>query len=203
MCAAVDMTCTEEAAVVGSLPALQNCHNELKFMIAKAKDYLMVQASNIKGWTKAKRKAKMDMIQKTMKLSNGGAGWALANNDLVLYREVNFSVRKLVRKRDEEVDVICELVNSKCSGVPGGLSDFGVTSADFAAQLELVENYRKLKQKPTEKENEQEVATEGLASTIVKIRGIFKVMDKVVRTLEDTETDFVTRYFKSREIYDL
>lgn len=203
MCGAVDTTCKEEAVVVSSLAALQDCHNDLISNIARVKEYMAVQGSNIKGWTKKKKQARLDMIKKTLKLMNGATGYALVIKDFVLFGELNFSMRNLVRRRDEEIDVFCEMVNTKCSGIAAMLGDYGVTVTDVTTQAAAVVEYRKVKQKPNEKEDEKQVATEGIARTIKKIRGVFKIMDKVVRTMEDSEPEFVKRYFNSREVYDL
>jgi hypothetical protein len=101
------------------------------------------------------------------------------------------------------VDVVCTLINGKCSGLTAALADFGLTAEDVTGQMESVGLYTAVKQLPSGKIDERQVATEGIAKTIGVIRKLFKVMDRVVRTMEDKEWEFVEKYFNSREIYDL
>lgn len=203
MCATVDTTCTGEPGIIGSLAALQQCHTDLKAGIAEVKAYMLVQATDLSGWTVSKKNLRIEMIEKTLKLVNGVTAYALANDDPVLFDETNYSRRKLLRMRDEEVDVACKLVWERCSAIVAALADYGLAAADLTAQSAAIVKYAEIKTKPSLKEDEVQVATEGIARTLGKIRKVFKVMDRLVRGMQDTRPEFADKYFNSREIYDL
>lgn len=203
MCGVVDTFCKAEAVIIGSLAALQQCHTDLQTGIAATKAYMLIQETDLKGWTRSKNSMKLEMIVKTMKLVNSVTAYALANSNHVLYSETNYNKKKFLHMRDEEVNVVCSLVGTKCSGIIAELADYGLTAADLTAQSAAILKYNDIKSKPSVKEDEVQVATEGIATSLSKIRKVFRVMDRIVRGMQDTQPKFVKKYFNSREIYDL
>lgn len=204
MCVTTDDYCTENSTTLATVPALVLAHDRLKDNINVVKAYQAVSENDISGWTTSKGSLKTNMIDKTLKLVNGIGAYALDKNDSVLYNEVNYSRSKLESMRDEEVDVKCNLINEK--GVAVGVAlfvDYGLAAADFTAQEAAVTSYVAVKQKPSGKSDERETARDNITTTIGIIRKDFELMDRLVKTLAETKPDFVTGYFKAREIYDI
>ena len=204
MCGVTDDYMTANAGIVGGVVALQASHMTLKGDIAIVKGYQMIQDTNITGWAGKKGEKKTEAIDITMKIVSGVTGYALFKNDKVLFEEVNYTKSKLEGMRDEEVDVACNIVNAKATAVGfPALADYGLVAGDLAAQTAAIGVYVAVKQMPSGKEDEKQVATKGIADTITKIRLNFDIMDRLVKTLSVSQPEFVTNYFNAREIYDL
>lgn len=203
MVGSVDDYMVDEVAIVSALPALQAKHNELVAKTAIVKGYQLIQGTSVKGWTKKKKELKGDMITKTMKIVSGVTAYALDKKDSVLFEEVNFTKSKLEGLGDEEVDVMCVLVHDKATGLGVAVQDYGLLPADITAQATATGLYVAVKQMPGGKVDERQVATVRIKEGISDLRDIFKTMDRIVKTMADTEPDFVDRYFYAREIYDI
>jgi hypothetical protein len=203
MVGTVDDLLVEEAGIVTAIPALQAKHNELVAKTAVVKGYQLIQETSIKGWTKRKKELKGDMIKKTMKIVSGVTAYALDKNETVLFEEVNYTKTKLEDLGDEEVDVACVLVHDKAAGLGIAVQDYGLLPADVTAQATATGLYVAVKQMPSGKADDRQVATARIKEGISDIRAIFKTMDRIVKTMADTEPDFVDKYFNAREIYDI
>lgn len=204
MCTAVDDTCAAESVIVAGVPALQTGHINLKKNIALVKAFQLIQDTKLSGWAAKKGNLKDDMITKSMKIVEGASAYAIASGDEVLQGELKYTKSELGEMRDEQVDVACNLINAKAGAIPiASLADYNIVAADFTNQTTAIGLYSAVRQMPSGKEDEKQVATKGIADTIELMRKNFKVMDKLVNTLKDSEPDFVKRYFNSREIYDL
>jgi hypothetical protein len=204
MSGSVDDTLTDEVAIVGAVPALATGHLNLKSKIALVKGYQLIQGTQLSGWATKKGTLKEDMADKSMKIVNGVTAYALAKEDSVLFEEMNYSKSKLSTMRDEEADVTCDLINTKASAIPIlDLKNYGLLAADLTNQTDAIGLYKAVKQMPSGKVDERQVAKKGVEDTVALMRKDFDLMDRVVKTLNDTQPEFVTRYFNAREIYDL
>ncbi len=203
MTTAVNDLLTREVGIVSSLVGLQTAHNDLIAKIAVERGYQLIQETGITGWATKKGEKKGDMITKAVKVVSGGTAYALANNDPVLFDEINYSKSRLETMRDEEVDLACKLIHDKASPIVVALVDYGILPADLTSLAAATGLYSAVKQMPSEKVDERQVAADGMKEAISDIRGIFEKMDRIVKTLQDTEPDFVKNYFNSREVYDI
>jgi hypothetical protein len=204
MCAVVNDTLTAEPIVVATVPALVTAFADFSANISVVKGYQTIQDTQLKGWATQKGSRKDDMIYKTMKVVSGLTAFALATNDEVLFEEVNYTKSKLDTLRDEDVDVVCNLIHTKAVGVSIiTLANYGLILADLTGQSTAIGLYTAVKQMPSGKVDERQVAKAGIEMTIGKLRKNLELMDRLVRTLSDPAPEFVKKYFNSREIYDI
>ena len=204
MCAVVSDTLTAEPTVVATVPALANAFIDFTFNITTVKGYQAIQDTQLKGWATQKDSRKDDMITKTLKVINGLSAFAMVSNDEVLKEEVNYSRSKLEGLRDEDVDVVCNLIYTKANLISIiSLADYGLVLADLTAQYAAIGLYTAVKQMPSGKVDERQVAKDGIEVTIGKLRKNLELMDKLVKTMIDPAGEFVKKYFNAREIYDI
>lgn len=204
MCAVVKDLTTTEATVVATVPALANALIDFTFNITVVKGYQTIQDTQLKGWATQKGSRKEDMITKTLKIINALTAYALVSNDEVLKEEVNYSRSRLDGLRDEDVDVVCNLIYSKANLISIiSLGDYGLVLADLTAQYAAIGLYTAVKQMPSGKVDERQAAKDGIEVTIGKLRKNLELMDRLVKTMIDPAGEFVKKYFNAREIYDI
>jgi hypothetical protein len=56
---------------------------------------------------------------------------------------------------------------------------------------------------PSGKVDERQVAKKNIEDTVDLMRKDFDLMDRVVKTMKDSQPEFVEKYFNAREIYDI
>jgi len=203
MCTTVVEFCDLNTTTIESIPALKTNYLVLKSHLAVLNGFQTIQATDIKGWAAKKGGLKSDMIEKAIKAVNGLTAFALSANDTVLFNEVNYTKSKLNALRDEEVNVVCTLIHTRGNERIAEITDFGVSSDDLNKLSEAIGLYEAVRQMPSEKEDERQFATKAIDETIGKIRQVFKIIDRIVRSLKISNTEFYEKYFNAREIYDI
>ena len=162
-----------------------------------------IQIGDISGFTVEKAVKKAEMITDTLKVSKGVVAFALATNNPGLKEQVDYSKTDLEGARDELVAGMCQIVHDRANDNILALADYNIVAADLTALQTSIGDYGLVSQLPSQKGDIRQAATALIPVQISEAKGILKIMDAIVETLKDSQPEFYSEYFNSREIYDL
>lgn len=200
---AVKTTCDGNASVWNGTPYFVTHYSNLNTKISELQALKTAQELDIKGFTLDKGGKKNDMISQTMTLINALVAFARAENNMILLEEVNYTKTDLDRARDEIIVSKCQIVQDRAITYMAQLAGINITNQMIIDHQASIGVYSAVSQMPSTKEDERQVITTQIDSTIGQIRDIFKILDPIAKTFSTVNATFMQAYFNSREIYDL
>ncbi len=203
MCVATKNTIDANAGVWGGTPGFVTQNSAYNTQLATLQALKTAQAQSILGYATYKGVKENDMIAQTMILVSGLRAHALASGDVILLAEIDFTKTKLEGKRDERVASDCQIVQDRAVIHQAALGGYNVTGVQITEQQTSIGVYSASSQLPTSKEDEKQVYTAGIESTIKQLRATLVILDNIVNTFQPTSPDFYQQYYNSREIVDL
>lgn len=203
MSVSVKTVCDANSGVWSGTPGFVTAYSTFNTQLAAVQALGTAQEQSIKGFTTGKGVNKTDMIAKTLVLIAGIKAYALSSGNTVLFEEVNYSETVLKQTRDENIASRCQIVQDRAVINSVALAGFNITPVMITEHQTSIGVYSASSQLPSTKEDEQQVFTEGIATTIKQIIETFKILDNIAKTFTGVNEAFKTLYFNARETYDL
>lgn len=203
MCVALSGTCDKFNSVWTTSGAFVASYTDFKSNVALLQETARLQLTEITGYAVDKADKKIDMIKNTMIVINGMKAYAIVKNNSVLLNEINYSKSDLENTRDELVAEKCQLINERALVLVAELAEYNLSNAQITLQQNSIASYKAISQMPSEKKDAKQYLTAKVEQTITLIREKLVVLDSLANTFKESNPDFVSEYFNSREIYDL
>lgn len=147
-----------------------------------------------------KEEAKHNLADEADIIAQGVCGLALANNDLVLYNQLNLRAPGIYRLKDEECKDFCNLLLTKANIDPAGLLPYNITGARLLAFPGFITAFETAEGAPQNADNHEHAATLDIAIGLDEMTTTLLWWDHWVGTLRTTNHVFYNAYRASRRI---
>jgi hypothetical protein len=139
------------------------------------------------------------------KLASALRAYASSTHNNTLKQKVKYTKSDFLRMKKEDVDDICQTIHDLADANILAAASFGYAASDVTDAQTAIDLYRASNQNPREAIITKKDANENVELLVKEIKDdLFKEqMDPMVNTLEETEPEFVRKYFFAREIIDL
>ena len=198
--------CTDNASATSAITAFAGVLTTAKNKLVLIDNYDILATGTTKGVTLDTKAIRTTMESIAFKCSSAViafASQAPVNNTLI--SSVNFSKSKLRRTKKEDIAAICETIRSAANTNIAGASAFGISATDVTDLASSITLYSTASPNPRQAIINKSNAKKQIKILIKEVnQNVFKnQMDRMVVTLETTNSEFVSKYFLAREIIDL
>ena len=194
---------TANGGIIATIPALPPLLTELDTRNADITAVIILQGKPISGIVIDKGDLKTAMCKITSKLAGAAMAYARSTGNDTLHEALNFSFSDLMRERDDEAGPRCAGVLLAMNEVAAALVAYGVTTVKLTECADAIEAYIAAVPSVRTAEVARSVETEKLENLLRENSLLLSdKIDGLVKLLEDDEPDFVSGYFKSRELID-
>jgi hypothetical protein len=191
------------SGIVSTITALAPASNAFKDFIAGIVNAEQLTNVNLTGITVDKGNAKQDLYQIAADSAALIAAYASTVGNPTLEAEVNYTVTKLKRLRDEQLAPVCQIIHDRAVENKAVLKDYSITDAKIAELQTEITGYTVKTPNPrtavgnrkTQTAQRRELFRQGDA--ILK-----KQINKLIKNFRTTQPDFHNTYFNLREIPD-
>lgn len=191
------------SGITSTIAALSVAVTAFKTAIAAIINTEQLTNINLTGITIDKSNSKQALCQLAADIAGLITAYAAAVGNPTLEAEVNYTVTKLKRLRDEQLAPACRTIYDRAVEHKTALADYGLTDAKTAQLQAAIADYIAKTPKPrtalgnrkTQAAQRRQLFRQGDA--ILK-----KQLDKLVKNFRVTESDFHDTYFNLREIPD-
>jgi hypothetical protein len=188
---------------VSTIAALLTAFNAFKTVIAGIVSTEQLTNVNLSGITIEKSNSKLTLAQTGADVAAILAAYASATGNSPLEAEVNYTVTKLKRLRDEQIAPVCQIIHDRVVEHQAALTDYGITDEKIGELRRAIGDYNSKNLNPraavssrkTQTARRRELFQQG--DTILK-----KQIDKLIKNFRLTEPDFHNTYFNLREIHE-
>lgn len=148
-------------------------------------------------------RAAMEAI--AFRIANSVRAYATSVNNNTLKQKVKYSKTNLKDMRKEEIDDTCQEIHDVANANIAAAGPFGYVAQDVTDLQTAIDLYRTSVQNPRQAIITKNDATDTIETIVKDIKENFfkEQIDLMVKTLEETNPEFVRKYFDNREIIDL
>ena len=200
---AVEQHCDENAAIVGTVAAFQTAVTNFKIKVAEIIGTEQLSAIAITGIAEDKANLKQMLCQKAADVASIISAYAAANNNNTLGEQVDYSLSKLQKTRDDQLSPLCQNIHDVGNTNLNEIKDFGLSSAILADLQTAITNFSASTPKPRTAMSHRKTHLSNLADLFKATDLILKgQMDKMIVGFKATEPNFVKDYKSNRVIVD-
>lgn len=200
---AVEQHIDDNAAIIAASPAFQTAFTKFKANIAAIQNVAQQKSAPLTGIAVDKINFKQTLCNQTVIVAGYIYAYAAANKNNTLKNEMDLSVTKLMRTRDEELAPRCQNVHAKGNALQADLADYGVTKPLLAGLQTAINNYAAQTPKPRTAVSNRKTATGNIAALFKENDEILAdQMDRLIEQFRADHPDFVNTYFSTRIIVD-
>lgn len=195
--------CTDNAAIVATVPAFETALNvfnvKLSAIIAAAQQEDLVT----KGITVDKSLAKNSLCRLITDIAAPIFAYASATSNNKLKQEVNFSYSDLLRTKDDIMAPRCQNIKDLCTENLSALKPYGITAAGLDALQTEIDNYQVKVPAPRNSAAQKKTIRENIKSLIKEADMVLKEqLDKTIVGFKASNPDFVSTYKANRVTID-
>jgi len=193
----------DNASIIAANPAFQTAFNKFKPNITAVAGTAQQKSAALTGIAADKSNSKQTLCRLAADIAGVIYAYTAANANNTLKDEMNLSVSKLQRTRDEELAPRCQNIHDKGTANLAALADFGITAAILANLQTAINNYSAETPKPRTALSGRKTANANLAALFKETDAILKdQLDKLVELFRAANPDFVQTYESTRIIVD-
>ena len=195
--------CTDNAAIVATVPAFETSLNALNLKVSAIIAATQQEDLVTKGITVDKSEAKKRLCSLTTDIAAPIFAFASSTSNNQLKQEVNFSYSDLLRTKDDLMAPRCQNIKDLGTANIAALIPFGLTAASLDALQIEIDNYQVKVPTPRNSAAQKKTIRENIKSLIKEADIVLKEqMDKTVVGFKTTNPDFVSTYKANRVIID-
>jgi hypothetical protein len=195
--------CTDNAAVVASVPAFETALNVFNVKVSAIIAAAQQEDVVTKGITVDKTEAKKTLCRLTTDIAAPIFAYASSTSNNKLKQEVNFSYSDLLRTKDDVMAPRCQNIKDIGMANLSGLKPYGITSAGLDALQTEIDNYQVKVPTPRNSAAQKKTIRENIKSLIKEADLVLKEqLDKTVVGFKASNPDFVSTYKTNRVIID-
>lgn len=195
--------CTDNAAIVATVPAFQTALNSFNVKVSAIIAAAQQEDLVTKGITVDKAEAKRTLCRLTTDIAAPIFAFASATSNNTLKQEVNFSYTDLLKTKDDLMAPRCQ--NIKDLGIENklALEPYGITEAGLIALQTEIDNYQVKVPTPRNSAAQKKTLRQNIKNLIKETDIVLKEqMDKTVVGFKTVNPDFVSTYKANRVIID-
>ena len=195
--------CTDNAAIVATLPAFQTTLNAFNVKVSAIIAATQQEDLVTKGITVDKSEAKKSLCRLTTDIAAPIFAYASASANNKLKQEVNFSYSDLLRTKDDVMAPRCQNIKDLATANLAALASYGLTAAGLTALQTEIDTYQAKVPTPRNSAAQKKTIRENLKKLIKEADTVLKEqMDKTVVGFKAAHPDFVSTYKANRIIID-
>lgn len=138
---AVANHCNNNTSITSTIPAFHNAVTLFNTKINSLLNAVRSHAQVLSGIASDKLQAKTTLARQAADIAAAVFAYAASINNYTLKEQVNFSVRKIIRTKDELVASLCFNIHSAASTHVAALASYGITPAKLAGFSNTISNY--------------------------------------------------------------
>ncbi len=200
MSLASDMFCTANAAITASLPQFTNHLAVVKTTNARIRALGVVQETDKKGDTTAKKEARAMLIAKAMDVGRRVAAFATNENDSALLALVNYSETDLKRISDQRLVSCSQVIHDSAVKVIGEMDGYNLTPAMLAELLSLITNFNSMIPIVRVDTVDSAEATQELTILFKTLTATWDKLDALVEMVRISDPNFYNEYKNVRRV---
>lgn len=154
------------------------------------------------GVTNDKENAGDAAIEQAVLLAGFTQAYALENNNMSLYERMKVSFTMLDRLPDETLTQYLYNLHQRMKNIGKPLEEFGITSTKLAELEKSIQSFEQMKSAPRLVITNRKSHNETIPELMRDLRLSFTILDKLVKTYNETNAAFVRDYYNAREIVD-
>ena len=193
----------DNSTIIAAVPAFQTAFTNFKAKIAAIINTAQLKDTPLTGMVVDKSSFKQTLCEMTANIAGVIFAFASATNNQTLKQEVNFTLYKLLKTRDEQLAPRCQGIHARAIENKDALEDYGITNTKLTALQTAINNYAAETPKPRTALSQRKTLTANLRQLFKDTDAILtEQMDKLVSNFKAANPDFVTAYFSNRQIID-
>lgn len=193
----------DNSTVIAAVPAFQTAFTNFKAKIASNINTAQLNDTPLTDIVVDKSSFKQTLGEMTADIAGVIFAFASANNNQTLKQEVNFTLYKLLKTRDEQLAPRCQNIHARGIENKDALVDYGITAAKLAALQTAINNYAAETPKPPTALSQRKTLTSNLRQLFKDADAILtEQLDKLVSNFKAANPDFVATYETVRIIID-
>ena len=193
----------DNAAIIADSPAFQTAFNKIKANNAAIQSAAQQRSASLTGIAADKSNLKQTLAKLAATIAGAVFAYAAAEKNQTLKQEMNISVSKLQRARDEELAPRCQMIHDRAETNLAALTDYGINAAQLKNLQTAINNYSAETMKPRQAVSTRKTTRANLAALFRENDDILKnQLDKLIELYRADHPDFVNTYFQTRIIVD-
>jgi cob(I)alamin adenosyltransferase len=191
------------SAIIATIAALATAFDAFKAIVVNILNTTQLANVNLAGITTDKSNAKQILAQIAADIAAIIAAFASATANPTLRAEVNYSLTKLLKARDEMLAPLCRIILDRAIENRGELEDYGITPAKITDLRTAIENYNAKTPNPRSAVSNRKTQTANISEFFKQGDAILKnQIDALMKNFRTTNPEFHETYFNLREIPD-
>ncbi len=185
------------------LPAFQGLRDEFQEKLSLLIEMDNDQRTIAKDAGSEKKDRKLRLAQKAKDVQSALIAYAVSTENTILLRKVKFAPSRFKYGSAMESRAMVDLIIEKAEAHLSGLADYGIDATDVADLINKRDEVVDGVTAPRNKIVSRKAITRTIRITIERMDVLLQdQLDRLVSTLESTETRFHMEYFDSRIIVD-
>lgn len=200
---ATEKHCDDNSSIVSSVPAFQTALTKFKEKISDIFSTTQKKEVALTGITADKNSAKQTLCQLAADVAGMISAFAAMNNNQVLKAEVNFSITKLSKSREDQLTIYCQTIHDKGLANLASIRDYGVTQDVLTDLQNAINEFSEDTPKTRTATSQRKTLGSNLEQLFKEADYILKEqMDKLVVAFRASHPNFVATYQTTRIIID-
>jgi hypothetical protein len=186
-----------------AMTAIAEMVTRLTGYTATIQDKSGVQGTALTGIAGGKRRARMEMIQRTLAIAGDVHALAIKNSDLALQGKVDLQLTDLLRLNETQIAPHCQQIHDLANANQAALADYGVTKEDITALQTAITAYTDVLTKPRQAVVGRKEVTGSIAQDEDAADKLLKnELDLAMRKFKTKNAPFFGEYSSARMIID-
>ncbi len=200
---ATEKHCDDNSTIIAAVPAFQTALINFKAKIATITNTAQLKDTPLTGMVVDKSSFKQTLCEMTADIAGVIFAFASATGNQTLKQEVNFTLYKLLKTRDEQLAPRCQNIHARGLENKAALVDYGITNTKLTDLQTAIDNYAAETPKPRTALSQRKTLTANLRQFFKDTDAILtEQMDKLVSNFKAANPDFVSTYETVRIIID-
>ncbi|MGL2964131.1 carboxypeptidase-like regulatory domain-containing protein [Flavobacterium sp. RSB2_4_14] len=191
---------TVPASITEQMPDFTILATEVSEKVTILRDLKQGQRLNRKGFLVTKINYREVMIDLGLNMAARVKAYALAEDDMVLWNEMDYKRYQFEKMRDSDVADECMSIFDRAEKLLSVLGTYGVTTDNLRALKASIDAYNEYLPLPRASVVNKKLITEQIKKTFAEITILLFKMDTLVKMLEFSEPQFYSDYFNSRKV---
>lgn len=184
-----------------SIPAMVTVVNDFDLLISKIDAYHSLTSAKKKGITKQLATRQETLISHAYELSSLLLAMGSQKNDQVLMGKINFTESGLVKKRDNELVIVCRIIADLVFDNLLPLASYGVTENDHTLLMEEIKLFSDSLPKGRLSVGEKKTANAMMKLVFLDVDTLLKKqLDRLMVSFRRKHVDFYNAYLNTRRI---
>ncbi len=203
MCLRVEARLDNNLPIVTTIAALNTARTSFKNQLANIRSLDLVATRVVTGATEDKKAVQQSLINSCVQFSSAICAFAASTSNNTLYQEIYKSPSAIEELRDDQLPTYANIILLRLNEYIPSLSDYGITPSSISAFENLISVYSTATATPRSAIATRKTAVQQLKVQFTETNKFLrKVLDKLMKSIENDQPTLVSQYFNDRIIYD-